>query len=203
MDATVQTTTPDRRLARTTRILVFVAIAIVFALGAGLRATLVDPIPLPMTFFAGAAGFGAGCWLIVKLMKIPSSQDRWKRTLGLIAMPIFGLLIGTFLARVAVEAVAFAGLDPPETPIQAHVENGGLGRYGGQYAEVSFGPGTRSVYVEISSDLYDQLDPTRAPGRDCIVLAVQTGRLGLRRTMLPRRFFDDPIGEDHYRRCGP
>ena len=134
-------------------------------------------------------------------MRFPSYMGAFRRTMGRLAAPIFGAVIGTFFARAAVEAFDFAGLNPPEMPVAAHVDSAGLERAGGQFAEVSFGPGTRSIYVEISSDLYNHLDPIRAPGRDCIVLSVQIGRFGLRRTMLPRRFLDDPIGQDHYRRC--
>ena len=163
------------------------------------RATLVDPIPLPLTFASAAIGFAGGIWLALG-MRFPSYIGGFRRALGRITMPIFGAIVATFFVRVAVERVAFVGLSPTETLVEAHVESAGQERNGGQFASVSFGPGTRSVNVEISPELFDQLLPFRASRQDCIMLSVQEGRFGLRRTMLPRRWFDKPISEDHYRK---
>lgn len=165
------------------------------------RASLVDPLPLPVTVASAGIGLAAGSWLSLR-MSFPAYVGAFRRTLARIGAPIFGAVLGTFFARVVIEAAVFAGLNPPAKAVVARVDSASPERAGGQFAEVSFGPGTRSVYVEISPDLYDQLDPVRAPGRDCIVLGVETGRLGFRRTKLPRRFLDDPIGKDRYRRCG-
>jgi hypothetical protein len=189
-------------ISRGARVALLGIVLIVVALSLIDPASLVDPIPPPLTVMSAAAGLAGGIWLSLR-MRFPSYMGAIRRALGRMAAPIFGAMIATFFARVGVEAAGFVGLNPAETHIQAHVLSRGLERSGGQFAQVYFGPGTRSVYVEISSDLYDQLDPIRAPGRDCIVLSIQTGRFGLRRTMLPRRFFEDPIGEDHYRRCRP
>jgi hypothetical protein len=153
-----------------------------------------------MTVVIAAIGFGGGLWLCLR-MRFPSYMGGFRRALGRLAMPIFCALIATFFARVAVEHAAFVGLRPVEAPVEAQVLSAGLERNGGQFASVSFGPRTRSVDVEISPELYDRLDPIRAPGRDCMILSVETGRFGLRRTMLPRRWFDKPIGVDHYKTC--
>ncbi len=164
------------------------------------RATLVDPIPLPLTFVSAAIGFAGGIWLGLR-MRFPSYMGGFRRVLGRLTTPIFGAIIATFFVRVVVERAAFVGLRPTETFAEARVESAGLERNGGQFALVSFGPRTRSVYVEISPELFDRLEPFRASRHDCIMLPVQQGRFGVRRTMLPRRWFDKPIGEDHYKRA--
>ncbi len=159
------------------------------------RATLVDLIPLPLTLVSASIGFVGGVWLALR-MRFPSYMGEFRRGLGRTAVPIFGAILATFFVRVAVERVAFVGLNPTPTLLEAHIESAGQERNGGQFASVSFGPGTRSVDVEISPELFDQLLPFRASRQDCMMLPVQEGRFGLRRTMLPRRWFDKPIGED-------
>jgi hypothetical protein len=118
-----------------------------------------------------------------------------------IGAPIFALFMGTFLARTIVEAAAFARLSPVSIPAEAVVTGKSSGKWGQYSATVSFGSATRDVHVEITTDLYDRLEPYRAPGRDCLELSMETGRWGIRRTMLPRRFFDRPIGADHLVQC--
>jgi hypothetical protein len=118
-----------------------------------------------------------------------------------IGTPIFALAIGTFLARTSVEAASFVGLSPLSTPTEAVVVGLGSQKWGQHSATVSFGPGTRKVDVEVTPDLYYRLEPYRAPGRDCLELTTETGRWGFRRTMLPRRFFDDPISASQYVQC--
>jgi hypothetical protein len=165
------------------------------------RSTLVDPIDPRLRFLCGSAFFGLGAWWSWRLSKLKSAQPGWTRMAGLLAIPIFAIFIGTYFARAAVGFVAFAGLNPPVTTEEAHVTDFRYGRYGGYFATASLGPGAREFEMKISSELYDALDPWRQPGRDCIVIRVQTGRAGIRRTMLPNLLFDEPISLDHYRNC--
>src|SRR4051794_40762294 len=121
VDDTVQTAWPIRISGRAAAMVVVALLVLVLAVDLGERATLVDPIPFALKFIAGAIGFGSGCWLSFQLMHAPSPMDGLRRTLGLLGLPVFALVMGTFLARAAVEALAFAGLAPVSSPIEAQV----------------------------------------------------------------------------------
>jgi hypothetical protein len=200
MDATVQHNSVDAPMSKSARIALLGVLLLFVVLLLVDRASLVDPIPLPMTIVSAAIGFGGGLWLCLR-MPFPSYMGGFRRALARLTLPVFCALIATFFTRVAVEHAAFVGLRPAETLVEAQVLSAGQERNGGQFATVTFGPGTRSVDVEISSELYDRLDPVRVPGRDCMILSAESGRFGLRRTMLPRLWFDKPIGIDHYKAC--
>ena len=201
MDANVLAKTNDGLpLGLSTRIIVLVFVGLILLLGSVERANLVDPIPLALTVGSAAIGLGGGAWLSFKI-RPPSYMGTLRRTLAHVAIPIFAAFMATFLARVGVEAAAFAGLRPTGRPIEAQVTSKYRQRIGPTVAEVSFGPGTRTVDIPVSAELYGRLEPWRQPGRDCLDLTVELGRWGLRRAMLPRRFLDDPIGVDHYEQC--
>lgn len=201
MDAvSTDTAIAAKPLSRAVGIGLLLVIALVLVLDLGERANLVDPIPLPITLASGAAFFAAGVWLSLKL-RPPAYYGPVSRAMARIAAPIFALAIGTFLARTAVEAAAFAGLHPVGTPSEALVTGKGSQKWGQHSVTVSFGPAARDIDVEVAADLFDRLEPYRAPGRDCLTLSIETGRWGIRRTMLPRRFFDEPVGADQYVQC--
>ena len=182
-------------------IAIFGLLSLALALDLGERATLVDPIAPEITIASVAVSVAAGVWLGLNV-KPPAYMGQLRRTIAQIGLPIIFAVAGSFLARVAVETVAFAGLKPSDGPITAFVTNKASGKWGQRSAFVSFGLGTREVEIPITSALDDQLQPWRAPGRDCLSLTVETGRWGIRRTMLPRKFFDDPYDTDRYRPCG-
>jgi hypothetical protein len=201
MDALASATTNKAKPLNRAVVFALVAVVLlVLVIDLGERANLVDPIPFSLTFASGAAFFAVGVWLSFRL-RPPAYYGPVRRVMAHISAPIFAFFIGTFLARTAAEAAAFAGLSPIDTPSEAIVVGKSSGKWGQYNATVSFGPTTRDVHVEITTDLYDRLEPYRAPGRDCLELSTQKGRWSMRRTMLPRRFFDDPIGADHYVQC--
>lgn len=200
MDASASTTT--NRARRLGFAVWGVIILLELALDLAGRANLVDRIPAAITFTSGAASFAAGVWLSFGLQPPPASfGDSVRQTVVRLGMPLFAMFTGTFLARTAVEAAAFAGMSPTRTPSEAFVINEYRSKWGELSAGVSFGPGKREVDVEITPDLFYRLEPYRAPGRDCLVLSTETGRWGVRRSMLPRRLFDDRIGVDRYVKC--
>jgi hypothetical protein len=201
MDALSSATTSTAKpLTGAVRIILVVTVLLVLAVDLGERANLVDPIPLALSFASGAVFFAAGVWLSFRLSP-PSYYGAVRRVMAHVGAPLFALFIGTFLARTAVEAAAFVDLNPSSTPSEALVVGKSSGKWGQHTATVSFGPATRDIDVEITTDLYDRLEPYRAPGRDCLALSTEMGRWSIRRTMLPRRFFDDPISADHYVQC--
>jgi len=123
--ATAPTDTAEP-LSRTVRALIVGVVVLVLALDLGERATLVDPIPLPLTFASGAAFFAAGVWLSFRL-RPPTYYGPVRRLMAHIGAPIFALFMGTFLARTIVEAAAVLavgigdadGFAPPEAPRRA------------------------------------------------------------------------------------
>lgn len=194
----------SKTLRRRTKREGFVSLGIITALFALMmlqRTTLVDPIDYRVTFLSGVTFFGVAAWWSLRLSDVDTGQPEWKKTLGRLVLPVLAIFVGTYLARAAVGVVAFAGVHTPFSPVKAHVTDFRSGKYGAHYATVSLGPDTREFEIKVSSELFQALDPWRQPGRDCIVLGIQKGRGGIRRTLSPNLSFDAPVGIDHYRVC--
>ncbi|HSG34769.1 MAG TPA: hypothetical protein VLA37_09550, partial [Sphingomonadaceae bacterium] len=108
------------------------------------------------------------------------------------------LFFAIFLARTAYEELKFRGAQTTSTFEEATVFDKDT-RWK-RSAGVTFGPNTRDIFVRIDADVYSSLDPWRRPGRDCLLLEVQTGRDGVRRAIGPN-FLEPALGIDSHRIC--
>jgi uncharacterized membrane protein len=162
------------------------------------RGALLDPIPLPYTVLAAILGALLGLALALRVYPALVATQRIRGHVAVLALPVLGLLLATAYARLAVEMIAFAQSPVRQEVVAARVLDTGNLRLGGH--EVSIRPGGRKLQVRISTALYDRLARSAAPL--CLRLDVQTGRGGVRRTMLPA-LLDAPWGTDRLTPCPP
>lgn len=192
---TKNTTAPRKRV-----IVLLVIAAFLFLLVASLLHgdELVDHLPLPYEIAWGALGLAGGLYGIVKI------QDRlkergWRGYAAALVAPVLAVAIGTYVGRLVYESIGFAGETPIETSVEAPIINMSSGR-SGLHAIVTIGPGSREISASVTGGLYDQLDAYRHPGRDCLVLTVQTGRYNIRRAVLPG-LFERSLDIDRLKTC--
>ena len=159
---------------------------------------LVDHLPLPYEIACGVLGLVVGLYFVVK------AQDRFKAQgfrgyLAVLVAPIIAVVLGTYVGRLAYETMGFAGAAVTDTRVDAPIIDMSSGR-SGLHAIVTIGLGSREIRASVTRDLYDQLDAYRHPGRDCLVLTVQTGRYGMRRAVLPG-LFEKAVDVDRLKKC--
>ena len=204
MASVVSPESPQKRTpAQRKEAAIFVAVLVLLFTNMLLqRATLVDHLDPAINILSGIVGLAFGLWMAYRLSKMPSAQTGARRSIGLAVLPILIIFIGTSLARVATLELAFVGYDPAIQTVEAKVTDFRRGtKWPGRYASFKVDDNSREIEVKVTADLYDSLDPWRSPGRDCLIIQVQQGRGGLRRTVVPNLSFDEPLGVEHYRRC--
>lgn len=184
------------RLIRLRWIVAFVAALLTVLDLFAKRWSLIDQL-VPLAVISGAIAFAWGIWLSLQLNLTGRVQDN-RRVFVHILIAMFLGLSGIILVRDAVEALAFVGLDPRPTMTNGVVVDHYTLRRSGRRASVSLGPGTR-VHVQITPELYALLDKS-PPNGACLTIAVETGRWGLRRALVPRPA-DPPYGLDQYVPC--
>lgn len=163
------------------------------------RSELVYPVPAIMFVIGAAAGAGLGL-IIARWVYLRRKDINWRHVLGMVMIPVFGIAVGSYIARLTFEAYSFAGVRPSrEVQIWA-VSGISSGRHCCS-AIVSADKMGRRIFVEIDRVLLDRLDPYRHPGRDCLKMQVEQGRHGVMRTTVPLKFFDNPLGIDSYLEC--
>ena len=121
-----------------------------------------------------------------------------RSVLVIIVLPFLALFFATFLVRLAYEETKFRGAQTTSAFEKANVIS--KSSKWRRSARVNFGYSTRDIYVPINRQAHSRLEPWREPGRDCLVLQVQTGRDGVRRAIVPV-FLEPPVGIDSYRLC--
>lgn len=161
-----------------------------------LRGTLIDPLPSWATIAAATAGGAAGFYLLILLDPWLKKQRNWRTYAGMVVTPVLSAMLATFYLRTAVEMAAFTGAEMRVETIDAEVTDIGKRRW----AYVRAAPNARTLKINIDSDLRAELDPHRAPGRDCLKITVETGRWGIRRTQTPA-MFDKRFGIDRLVPC--
>lgn len=109
--------------------------------------------------------------------------------------PVLSAVLATFYLRAAVEMAAFAEASTHIETVQAEV----VGKTK-RSVEARTHRDARTLWIRADADLRAQLDPRRTPGRDCLIIGVETGRWGVRRTRLPNAF-DDGFGIDRLVPC--
>lgn len=146
------------------------------------RGALIDPLPLIATILGALAGGALGVLLVLTIR-----PDRaWPFFCLMVCAPITGGIVAAHHIRIGAELAAFAGANVTRFERPAVIESVGGGAR--SYAMLRLEPGARSIRVRITPDLAVRLDPRRAPGRDCLMLKVETGRRGVRRTEVPALF---------------
>jgi hypothetical protein len=161
-----------------------------------LRGALVDPLPSWATIAAATAGGAAGFYLLILLDPWLKKQRDWRTYAAIVTTPVMSAMLATFYLRTAVEVAAFTGATTRVETINAEVTDIGTRRR----AHVRTAPNARTLSINIDSDLRAELDPRRAPGRDCLRITVETGRWGIRRTQTPA-VFDKRFGIDRLVPC--
>ncbi len=172
------------------------------------RGTLIDHIPAFWTGVGVVLGVVAGIGLVVTITRSRAIMDRlrnatdfqrFRHAMGMLFLLIIGGVVGGYYARVAVEQNSFLGYDAKRSQLQAVVTGISNGR-GGPFANLQPYAGARELQARIDDDLYSRLDPYRQPGRDCLILSVETGRGGVKRTLLPAAF-DTRLGTERWVKC--
>jgi hypothetical protein len=192
--------TAGDRPGRRERAIVVSVLLVLLAIACLQRRHLLNHIDPYLTFAGGIAGLLLGLCCALLLRNVPTQQSEFRRAVGYLTIVALGIPIGTYLARELVETVAFFAVSPHATVIEAPVLRKRRGRYWGHTATFVENDEGREVDVNVTSELYERLQPYSAPARDCLVIRVETGRYGLRRSSLPN-FFDAPFGVEHFRRC--
>ncbi len=160
---------------------------------------LIDHMPSIYTVLGAAIGFGVGVFIDYKAAA--GLLSRGAR--GYVAMtvpPLFGILIGTHYSRLIYEEAAFISTKAEIRQMATPVTSFRHGRYGITWGYVIPGDDARKLQIKITGDLYDRLDPYRHPGRDCLLMHIQTGRWGVRRAILPAPI-NHGVDVDDLRRC--
>src|SRR5262249_1676508 len=129
-------------------------------------------------------GFAAGIYFVVRNQAALAAKG-WRGNVAVLVAPFLSLVLAAYLGRMGYEAIGFAGATPAAAEGRAPIIDTDLTRSGSHIAVVTTGPGTRELRVNVTRDLYSRLDAYRHPGRDCLILTVQTGRYGIRRALLP------------------
>ena len=161
---------------------------------------LIDPLPFGITMLSGAIGFAMGC-LVISEMGESYAEQGWRGYLAILGVPILTTVLGAYYGRLVFEAAEFVDFAPKRSMIVARVDDIGSGKSGGTWAYVEPSGPARRLQIEITPELYDRLDPIRKPGRDCLLLQVETGRSGYRRALLPSAI-GPAIGVDTLKACG-
>ena len=180
---------------------VILVLAILFSLAFVQRATLLDRMPWPITAFSVIFGLVLGAWSGDTLSRSPRLKDDWRRLLLIFGIPIAAIVAATFLARSIISFSAFAAFEPQQSTILGKVDDIRHSRGGTLHASLNFGPQFRDTEIKVTDGLYDTLEPHRFPGRDCILLRMETGRWGYRRVRMPNLVTDEPVGRGNYIRC--
>jgi hypothetical protein len=180
----------------------FAALCVVFAgmLGDALfhRSALVEPIEPSLRIIGIVVGSLFGFGTAIVLAK--SAHRSIARTISaIIAAPLFGAAIGSYCVRTAFEFVHFLGAEVTSKTVQAQVV--GLNSKWETSANIKIGEHGREIFVDVTPDLYERLDPYRTPGRDCLKLLAEIGREGIVRLIVPAKWLDDSLGVDRLAHC--
>lgn len=162
------------------------------------RANLIDQIPIWATFGGAIAGAGMMLYLSLRIFRKRTADLRRRPLAALALFPIFGIFLGTHVARTMWEAAAFSGVDARLETLRANVVS--IDSKWRDKATVMVGTGSRQFEVRVSEELFAKLEPWRAPGRDCLLLPIESGRFGSRRVLLPN-YLDRSWGPEHYAIC--
>ena len=147
---------------------------------------LVDYVPLLFAIVSGGLGFIGGLFIDVKFQARFKARG-WRGYVAICVLPIIAVLFGSYVGRLVYEMIGFAGITPTEVRTAAPIIGMSAGK-SGPFAIVKLDPTSREIWASVTYEVLARLDAHRHPARDCLILAVQTGRFGIRRVILPGRF---------------
>lgn len=154
-------------------------------------------------FYMSVAAFWALVLFVLwqflpNLRKLKLIDVQKQRPFGMIAL-VAGYLIFIlpYFSRRIVEIVAFTGLNAPATEAYLLIAYS-TGRHSWNHALVGpiLGQYGRTVSIKVNEDLKWRYNHVSTHDKDCIRVAVQSGRLGYERIVGPG-IFDDGITESH------
>lgn len=163
------------------------------------RKALVYPLDEPWRSVAFAYGFIAAGFFIFTVRERMRPKG-YRQVLGLFCLPFFAGLLTSYWARCLVEQYASLGFAPVERSTEFQIVSD-LGCRHGCKIEVQLDQQAREITVPVTRQLEALLDVNRHPGRDCLVLPVETGREGFKLTRVPGLLFDQSIDVDALRPC--
>ena len=162
------------------------------------RGTLVTQADTQVRALFMLLGFAAGVWFVweaIQSGRLAGADTRSR--FGIVMLPIFTMILGSYVARRAQEAQDFLGVDTPWTTTAALVTSK---RSKWPYKAHAIAiPDGRELDIAVGHDLWLQL-PAVTTGDDCIVIKIQRGRRGTIRTRLPV-LQDKPLGLENYASC--
>ncbi|MES2492331.1 MAG: hypothetical protein V4579_03520, partial [Pseudomonadota bacterium] len=118
---------------------------------------------------------------------------------GMIAMPIMCAVLFSYYLRLGEEIIGFWNVVPNEAIVMAKVTGASSGK-SGPTAYVTPYKGAREISIRVSRQVYSRLEPIRLPGRDCLIVTIQSGRFGIQRTFVPTPL-DTRWGLERLRAC--
>jgi hypothetical protein len=168
----------------------FISVLLVVADGLLHRGNLVTQIDHTGKTLVLIVGFALGgalsLWVSLNRSKSLSARE----ALGLFGMPFLVMLLFSHVARRVVEIVNFTATNAILVRMDAAVISKSRSRKMGiTHAEILPYIGARTLTANVNEEVFERL----MPGRDCIMLNVETGRRGVRRTELPN-ILDEPLG---------
>ena len=174
------------RLGRKMALIILLCAASLVAVGLMHGNELVDHVPTLFAIISGGLGFAGGLFIDVKFGARFKAHG-WRGYMAICALPFVAVLLASYLGRLAYEMMGFVGITPTEVRSAAPIIGMTNGK-SGPHAIVKLDPTSREIWTSVTYDVYNRLDAHRHPARDCLILAVQTGRFGIRRVILPGRF---------------
>lgn len=189
-----------RQLLRYDRYIIYLVLALLLGIAFLQRHALVLPLRTGETVLGILLGVVLGIAYCFRLERFQKISGRDMSHLWFICPVIFAVVALASLRSLVAEA-AFIGEPIEARQIPFEVTSKSVSRYSGPKAFVRAQSGGREIYVDVSDALYDHLEPVRHPGRDCIIIKVETGWRGIRRAVVPN-VLDDPFDTTEYQRCG-
>lgn len=162
------------------------------------RGALIDHILAVYTIGAALTGAVFGCFLSAWVGPLTLRESGFRGILLILAIPIIAIVIATFYARMVVETIAFTGVNATISELKAPI-TGKNAKWSASF-DLAPEPGSRTMIVRVTSEAYAQAEPYRQPGRDCLLVKIETGRGGVRRMLVPN-LLDASIEADRVVPC--
>jgi len=162
---------------------------------------LVEPFPQFVRIAIFGAGVISGAYFGLFVRRKNGSYGMAASWFGVLSIAALSGFLFSLASRNIVEAYGFWFFDPVEAPIFAEVSGFGGGRSpAGPSIYVRVRVDAREVWVRVTRELENVVQPVRSPGRDCLRVTMQFGRNRNRRLKVPN-YLDEPFGVDRLRRC--
>ncbi len=177
------TLTPTRRRMR----LALLLAVVLFFLSLMREGTIVTETPPVLKGCVVLAGLICGAVAAFHIFIQAEAFGDRKSVLVLAGMPVFTAVLFMYGFRLAEEALGFVNFAATIRIIPAEVTGASNGKSGPMAYATPFS-GAREINLRATPELLIKLDPVRVPGRDCLLIPLETGRFGIQRTFSPIPF---------------